>query len=424
MPTLSKTAKSRINASRERERAGIPGQHPLRNRRGSLTGGPQTHGALRKTLLAILLLAASLGAQTAVDPDSVWLYTQPNYAGSARQIRRSTGDLGGKVTYRSLRVGAKVYAELFGAKRHRGPRTVAYDAIEDLAAVDPPLAPRSLRLGRKAEIELRPVIDPESGETRRVIGVMARVSLDRLQVGLASEHQQCSTPCVDGGCPPAGGFFFDPVRPVYDPKNPQRSWFGRAPMQLMINTSYFRICAQSKYHLVKCANGSGLTIAEGRKLLDQTVPDDFGFLLDAIVFSKGGGVEMYRNQQIPSDLSNAELAISGNWFFTGDDYSCAPCHDPDQRRSRTVLGLDQANRTLTIVVIQGGRSSEGMTARQVQAFLRQQGAWRGLMLDGGGSSQFVAVGKDGQPLWTVPPGDQEGYRPVPSAFGIVGLRAK
>jgi hypothetical protein len=378
---------------------------------------------LRNAFLSILLLAASLSAQTAVAADSVWLYTQPHYAGVAREIRRNTASLGNG-TYRSVRVGEKVYAELFAGKRYSGPRTVSYSEVEDLSALDPPLSLRSLKLGRKAEIELSPLIDPESGEARRQIGVVARVNLDRLQVDLAVERQQCSTPCVDSGCPPMGGFFFDAVHPVYDPKVPQKSWFGRHPMQLMINTSYFRICSPSKYHEVKCGNGSGLTIGQGQKLLDQSVPDDYGHLLDAIVFWKDGRVELFRNAQIPQSLGSADVAISGNWFFTGEEYNCQPCHEPDSRRARTALGLDDSRRSLIIAVVQAGTeaSNQGMTARQMQAFLRQQGAVRGLMLDGGGSSQFVAVGKDGQRVWVVPPGDREGYRPVPSAFGIVGVR--
>src|SRR5258706_14862758 len=111
---------------------------------------------LRKAILIILVSTASLLAQTESEPNSVWLYTQPNFAGEARQIRRNGGDLGSKVTYRSVRVGARAYVELFSGKRHSGTRTVAYAAIEDLAGLDPPISPPPLEFGRKAGIVLNP----------------------------------------------------------------------------------------------------------------------------------------------------------------------------------------------------------------------------------------------------------------------------
>ncbi len=391
-----------------------------------LAGGAQQVDSLLKSLLAAGYAVRSEDVRDFTahlyDADSVWLYSEPHHAGVLKQFRRSAAVLAGDVSYRSLRVGERVYVELFGGKHYGGPQVVTYTGIADLS----PFSPQSLKLRRKAEIDLSPVYDPESreGESRRVIGVVARVALDRLQVDLATEHHQCATPCSDGACPPEGGFFFDPVYPLYEPKAPQKSWYGRHPMQLMINTSYFRICLPAKYHEVKCGNGSGLTIKGGKKLLDQSVPDDHGNLLDAVVFWRDGRVEFFRNQQIPNDLGPAEMAMSGNWFFTGDEFSCERCHEPDVRRPRTALGLDESNRSLTMIVIQTGydRPNQGMTARDLYSFMRQRGVARGLMLDGGGSSQFVSAGKEEEPLWTVPPGDREGYRPVPSAFGIVGLR--
>ncbi len=266
-------------------------------------------------------------------------------------------------------------------------------------------------------------MEAREGVSRPVIGVAARVSLNKLHVDIATEHQQCDAPCYDQACPPEGGFFYDPVYPIYDPQAPE-SWYGRHPMQLMINIGYFKVCSQGNYHKARCANGSGLLIKSGRKLLNEGVRDDHGHVLDAIVFWKHGRAELFFHKDIPKNLSQAEVALSGNWFFSGDAYHCEECHEADARQPRTALGLDEGNRNLTIIVIQPGQASrnDSLTARELQSVMRQMGVARGLMLDGGGSSQFVYIRENGQPAWTVPPGDREGYRPVPGAFGIVGLK--
>ncbi len=360
------------------------------------------------------------------DPGAVWLYTEPQFAGAVRQFRTGSAMLPGDAAYRSIRVGARVYAQLYSAGEYAGARLAAYSSIANLAEAGFPFAPRSLKLAGRAEITVTPVHSPETrkGAQPPVIGVAARVSLTNLDVDLATLRQQCDTPCYDSSCPPDAGFFYDPVYPVYDPKAADRAWFGKWPMQLMINTSYFKLCQRGRYHQARCANSSGLMVKDGRKLLDENVRDDFGNLLDAIVFWQDGRVELFLNNDIPKDLSRAEVALGGNWFFDGERYECGACHGPDTRQPRTALGLDEDNQTLIIVVIQPGNAARGqsLTGRELHALMRQMGVARGFMLDGGGSSQFVYVREGGEPVWAVPPGDREGYRPIPSAFGIAGRK--
>lgn len=295
-----------------------------------------------------------------------------------------------------------------------------------ISAIHPPVSPKSQRLHKRADIAVQPVYSLVVREDMPspVIGVAARVNLQNLKLDIATDHQPPDTPCYEDTCAPNAGFFYDPVYPVYNPGSPEKSWYGKYPMQLMINTSYFKVCSKNNYHKAKCANGSGLLIRGGRRLLGETVRDDQGKFLDAIIFWKDGRAELFFNKDIPKDLSHAEVALGGNWFFSGEEYHCNGCHNADTRQPRTALGLDEGNRTLTIVVIQPGHAArnESLTGRELQFVMRQMGVTRGLMLDGGGSSQFVYVRGDGESVWTVPPGDREGYRPVPSAFGIAGLK--
>lgn len=395
-----------------------------------LAGEAQATGALLKAFLDAghQVRSQDLGDYAAriSHPNAVWLFTQPHFAGMLRQFRTDAASLPQGASYRSLRLGGKVYVELFSEPQYAGARRAAYANIADFSAWGGPAPPQSLRLRQKAEITVQPIYSPE---VRRdmpspEVGMSARVSLRGLHLDIAIEHQPCHTPCYDDACPSDTGFFYDPVRPVYDDKAPEKSWYGKYPMQLMINTSYFKVCAKRDYSKAKCANGSGLLVQGGAKLLGESVRDDSGNLLDAIVFWKDSRAELFYNRDIPKDLSRAEVALGGNWFFTDDEYHCDGCHDPDNRHPRTALGLDEDGRMLFIVVVQPGQKDRknGYTAGELHALMRQLGASRGLMLDGGGSSQFVYIREGGEPAWTVPAGDREGYRPVPSALGIVGLK--
>ncbi len=355
----------------------------------------------------LFFLAALSSLALGGDEDTVSLFTGPHFTGQAKTFKSSAGTLPGG--FRSVRAGSKVYADLFAGQWYTGARTTTYSAIEDLTS-----SPLSLQVHRKADLDVQPVL-----RGKQTLGYTAKVRLEGLKIDLAAEQEPYDAPCRDKTCPTDGGFFFAHVYPLYDPQAPDKSWFGRHPMQLMINTSFFKICAVAKYHELKCANGSGLLVSGGRKLLDASVPDDHGHRLDAAIFWKDGRVDFFRNKDVPVDLRQADVAMAGFWFFNGEDYRCKNCHDPDTRRARTALGLDETGKTLIVAVIQTGQSSDGQTGRELQSLLRGLGATRGFMLDGGGSSQFTYAGER---FIAVPPGDREGYRPVPSAFGIVGLK--
>ncbi len=66
---------------------------------------------------------------------------------------------------------------------------------------------------------------------------------------------------------------------------------------------------------------------------------------------------------------------------------------------RTAVGVDERGQTLWLVVVDGRQKnySEGATLKELAALMVHLGAWRGLNLDGGGSSTLVVEGKDGKP---------------------------
>ena len=73
---------------------------------------------------------------------------------------------------------------------------------------------------------------------------------------------------------------------------------------------------------------------------------------------------------------------------------------PDDIRARTALGISQDGQTIILMVVDGGDYfvQEGMNFSEVSNILLQNGAWTGIMGDGGGSTTLVRLGDDGNPL--------------------------
>ncbi|MDZ4764589.1 MAG: phosphodiester glycosidase family protein [Chloroflexota bacterium] len=90
---------------------------------------------------------------------------------------------------------------------------------------------------------------------------------------------------------------------------------------------------------------------------------------------------------------------------------------------RTAVGLDRAERTLLIIVVDGRQPtySEGATPAQLAEIALEYGAWDALNLDGGGSTTLVIEGADGEPfvlnspIHTRIPGRE---RPVANHLGL------
>jgi hypothetical protein len=90
---------------------------------------------------------------------------------------------------------------------------------------------------------------------------------------------------------------------------------------------------------------------------------------------------------------------------------------------RTALGLDQAEQTLIVVIVDGRQPgySEGVSIPELAEIMLEYGAYTALNLDGGGSSALVIEGEDGRPevlnspIHTRIPGRE---RPVANHLGI------
>lgn len=89
------------------------------------------------------------------------------------------------------------------------------------------------------------------------------------------------------------------------------------------------------------------------------------------------------------------------------------------RHPRTAVGVDRTGRRLFWVVVDGRQPgySEGMTLRELAAWMRGLGCWEAINLDGGGSSAMLV--RDPRGGWAVLNRPSEGrLRPVPVLLGI------
>jgi GH25 family lysozyme M1 (1,4-beta-N-acetylmuramidase) len=73
---------------------------------------------------------------------------------------------------------------------------------------------------------------------------------------------------------------------------------------------------------------------------------------------------------------------------------------PDDIRARTAIGITQDGKTLILLVVDGGDYwvKVGASFMETANILLQNGAWLGIMGDGGGSTTLVRYGDSGKPI--------------------------
>jgi exopolysaccharide biosynthesis protein len=123
-------------------------------------------------------------------------------------------------------------------------------------------------------------------------------------------------------------------------------------------------------------------------------------------------------------------AVAGLAQIVTDGRNTAPWDPgpPPGLAPHTAAGIDKAGKTLILFVVDGRRPqySVGMTASQTAAEMIRLGAWKAIMLDGGGSSTMVMRDAAGQPQLMNLPSDGHDLpiaisveRPVDDALGVI-----
>ena len=189
------------------------------------------------------------------------------------------------------------------------------------------------------------------------------------------------------------------------------------PVVAAINTSFFTMVDLSQS---LPTNLLGLAISDNR-LVSPTQAAYPYFALDSIT-----GARLEKNPSIAPDLNNTKVAFAGmsNGIVLWDGILTWSAEQNTEQNARTALGLSSDNRYLVLMAVDRSLrnlspSYWGATLNDVGALLYGFGAYRGLNLDGGGSTQIAWWNSSSasaqllnNPLFGI-------ERPVGSSLGIV-----
>ncbi len=93
------------------------------------------------------------------------------------------------------------------------------------------------------------------------------------------------------------------------------------------------------------------------------------------------------------DPASLEVMIGGHTILVDNGKAASFSRNVDSiggYRARTALGYSQSGRYAYIVTVQDNDSSSGMSLTELQSFMTSLGIWKGINLDGGGSTTMVS----------------------------------
>lgn len=122
--------------------------------------------------------------------------------------------------------------------------------------------------------------------------------------------------------------------------------------------------------------------------------------------------------RVTPDLAGLRLAVGGQALLVDQGQRHWFSQNITGNKARTSVGASQDGKTLYLVVVEGGKTSRGMTQEELADFMISIGAWTAVNLDGGGSSTMAVrqLGDQGASLINTPVNTTQ--RAVPTAVGI------
>ena len=202
-----------------------------------------------------------------------------------------------------------------------------------------------------------------------------------------------------------------------------RTMAERDQLDIAINANFFSARETRtlfgqvyKYPLGSLATVSGAAMSDG---VLWSKPDE---VHPSLVVDKDGKISIGYFAKLPAQ---ARQVVSGSYALVTDGKAIA---ERKEVAPHTAVGIDQAGKMLTILVVDGRRPtySAGLDCHDMGAELLRLGCYNAINLDGGGSSTLVLRDcKTGQ--WNVMNRPSDGYqltiplsieRPVACALGI------
>ncbi len=259
-------------------------------------------------------------------------------------------------------------------------------------------------------MRLPETIHLEAGETVSDIhGFWAQIDLTRVEVGTpasqlinpqvidGNDDHNASLTCTEINKTKAS-FASENLPHALLPLTVWKSLYKK--YQLMINANWFYIGQGFRSpHIDPCTNIHGYAVSdETGSVVSAADVRDGGNLLDALLI---GALSKTENSRKPAKIvANAEIkdyakpkaAVGGFMIMRNGAYvpSPDPSNLPENPIARTAVGMTGDPTRLYIVVIQGGKTSHGLRARQMFSFFRHNfHALDVINLDNSGSSQLL-----------------------------------
>jgi trimeric autotransporter adhesin len=129
------------------------------------------------------------------------------------------------------------------------------------------------------------------------------------------------------------------------------------------------------------------------------------------------------------DLANFKTLIGGHSILVDEGKPAQFSRDMsglNGNRSRTSVGYSQDKKTVYMITIDKASGSDGMTLQEMQNFMVSIGVWKGLNLDGGGSTQMVTrpLGEFTPVQTSVNENNNSYTRPVVNGLGVFSTAPK
>ncbi|MFD0870466.1 stalk domain-containing protein [Paenibacillus residui] len=134
-----------------------------------------------------------------------------------------------------------------------------------------------------------------------------------------------------------------------------------------------------------------------------------------------------RDPSRPYDAEDFQMMIGGHTILVDNGQPAALSRkdaDYTKARARTAIGYSQDEKYVYLINVEDNANSDGMSFAEMQDVMTQIGIWKGMNLDGGGSSQMVArpLGETGVELVAAPESNYQ--REIVNGIGVYTLAPK
>ena len=180
-----------------------------------------------------------------------------------------------------------------------------------------------------------------------------------------------------------------------------REFMREHGVQVAINSGYF---APGSYSMTSGTpvRVEGVVISEGRLVSAQTRSNDS---LSAMLFTTNNQPYFVYVNWPATNTNGIFNAVSGMYPLVSNGvnisyvYTNSMSDTVHQRQPRTAFGLSEDDRYLILMTIDGRQElSDGALDYETADFLLLFGAWKGMNMDGGGSTTMVKVNECGDPV--------------------------